>query len=66
MMSDQEHKQTSFLPLISDLDYGDFCYAVYAGATTPAKKIEAISSKWDSKIGDMNKKYKNFAASHSK
>lgn len=66
MMTEQEHKQTSFLPLISDLDYGDFCYAVYAGATTPAKKIEAISSKWDSKISDMNKKYKNFAASHSK
>lgn len=66
MMADQEHKQTSFLPMVSDLDYGDFCYAVYAGATTPAKKIEAISSKWDSKIGDMNKKYKNFAASHSK
>lgn len=66
MMREDEHKQTSYLPLISDLDYGDFCYAVYAGATTPAKKIEAISSSWDSKINDMNKKYANFAASHSK
>ena len=66
MMHEQEHIQTSYLPLINDLDYGDFCYAVYAGATTPAKKIEAISSKWDSKICDMNKKYANFAASHSK
>ncbi len=66
MMHEAEHIQTSYLPLISDLDYGDFCYAVYAGATTPAKKIEAISSKWDSKISDMNKKYANFAASHSK
>ena len=66
MMHEQEHIQTSYLPLINDLDYGDFCYAVYAGATTPAKKIEAISSKWDSKISDMNKKYANFAASHSK
>ncbi len=65
-MTEQEHKQTSYLPLISDLDYGDFCYAVYAGSTTPAKKIEAISSKWDSKISDMNKKYANFASSHSK
>lgn len=63
-MTESEHKQTSYLPLISDLDYGDFCYAVYAGATTPAKKIEAISSKWDSKISDMNKKYATFAASH--
>ncbi|MCR5796913.1 MAG: extracellular solute-binding protein [Eubacterium sp.] len=66
MMEEQEHKQTSYLPMISDLDYGDFCYSVYAGATTPAKKIESISSKWDSKINDMNKKYANFAASHSK
>lgn len=66
MMHEADHIQTSYLPLISDLDYGDFCYAVYAGATTPAKKIEAISSKWDSKISDMNKKYANFAASHSK
>lgn len=66
MMKEVEHKQTSFLPMISDLDYGDFCYSVYAGATTPAKQIEAISSKWDSKINDMNKKYANFAASHSK
>ena len=64
MMTESEHKQTSYLPLISDLDYGDFCYAVYAGATTPAKKIEAISSKWDSKISDMNKKYATFASSH--
>ncbi len=66
MMTEQEHKQTSYLPMINDLDYGDFCYAVYAGATTPAKKIEAISSSWNSKISDMNKKYKNFAAQHSK
>ena len=66
MMHEADHIQTSYLPLIRDLDYGDFCYAVYAGATTPAKKIEAISSKWDSKISDMNKKYANFAASHSK
>nr|MBP3598219.1 hypothetical protein [Eubacterium sp.] len=66
MMQEEAHKQTSYLPLISDLDYGDFCYSVYAGATTPAKKIEAISSQWDSKIADMNKKYKNFASAHTK
>lgn len=66
MMAEEEHKQTSYLPLIGELDYGDFCYSVYAGATTPAKKIEAISSSWDSIISDMNKKYANFAASHSK
>jgi len=66
MMTEVEHKQTSFLPMISDLDYGDFCYSVYAGAKKPQQQIEAISSKWDSKISDMNKKYANFAASHSK
>ena len=66
MMKEVEHKQTSFLPMISDLDYGDFCYSVYAGAKKPQQQIEAISSKWDSKISDMNKKYANFAASHSK
>ena len=49
--------------MISDIDYGDFCYAVYARATTPKKKIEEISSKWDAKIADMNKKYESFAAS---
>ncbi|MCR5797475.1 MAG: extracellular solute-binding protein [Eubacterium sp.] len=66
MMTEQEHKQTSYLPLINDLDYGDFCYSVYAGATKPKKKIEEISAQWDSKISDMNKKYANFAATHSK
>ena len=63
MMTEQEHKQTSFLPMIIDLDYGDFCYPVYAGATSPAKKIEEISATWNSKIDDMNKKYANLANS---
>lgn len=60
MMHEDEHKELSYLPMISDIDYGDFCYAVYAGSTTPAKKIEEIKSKWDAKISDMNNKYKNF------
>lgn len=66
MMTDTKHKQTSFVPMIIDLDYGDFCYSVYAGAKAPAKQIEEISAKWNSKISDMNKKYANFAASKSK
>lgn len=62
MMHDDEHKELSYLPMISDIDYGDFCYSVYAGATTPAKKIDEIKSKWDAKIKDMNVKYANFKA----
>lgn len=66
MMDDMKHKQTSYQPMIIDLDYGDFCYSVYAGATKPAKQIEEISSKWNKKIAEMNKKYANFVASKSK
>lgn len=66
MMHEEEHKMTSYLPMISDIDYGDFCYPVYAGASTPAKKIEELSSKWDSKINDVNGKYEKFASEHSK
>ena len=66
MMREPERKQTSYLPMLGELDYGDFCYSVYAGATTPAKQIEKVSSQWNKVIDDMNKKYENFAASHSK
>lgn len=65
-MLQQEHIQTSYLPMISDLDYGDFCYPVYAGATTPQKQIEKLNSKWDSKIKTVNEKYKKFADKNSK
>lgn len=66
MMHEEEHKQTSYLPMISDIDLGDFCYGVYAGAETPAKKIEALSSVWNSKINDVNASYEKFASEHSK
>lgn len=66
MMHEEEHKQTSYLPMISGVDYGDFCYSVYAGAETPAKKIESLTPKWDSKISDVNGKYEKFASEHSK
>lgn len=66
MMSEQEHKETSYLPMISDIDYGDFCYAVYAGAATPAKKIEELSSSWDTMIDQVNAKYEKFASDNSK
>ena len=66
MMHEEEHKQTSYVPMISDIELGDFCYGVYAGAETPAKKIEALSSKWNSKVDEVNTKYEKFASEHSK
>ncbi len=66
MMLQQEHKSTSYLPMISEIDYGDFCYSVYAMATTPAKKIEELSSKWGSQIDKVNKNYEKFAQEHTK
>lgn len=65
MMHQEEHKQTSYLPMIGDIDLGDFCYGVYAGAETPAKKIESLTSQWDANINDVNEKYEKFAAEHS-
>ncbi len=64
MMAEPEHIQTSYLPMISDIDYGDFCYGVYALAATPAKKIEELSTKWDSKIATVNENYEKFAQEH--
>lgn len=66
MMLDSEHKQTSYLPMVSEIDYGDFCYGVYALASTPAKKIEELSTKWDSKIEKVNQNYEKFAKEHTK
>lgn len=66
MMLEQEHKSTSYLPMVSEIDYGDFCYPVYALADTPAKKIEELSTKWGSKIDKVNKNYEKFASEHSK
>lgn len=66
MMLQQEHKSTSYLPMISEIDYGDFCYPVYAMATTPAKKIEELSAKWGSQIDKVNKNYDKFAQEHTK
>ena len=62
MMHDVNNQSISYQPMISDIDYGDFCYGVYARATTPKKKIEELSSKWDAKIADMNKKYASFTS----
>ena len=66
MMLQEEHKSTSYLPMISEIDYGDFCYPVYALATTPQKKIEELSTKWTSKIDKVNQEYEKFAKAHTK
>lgn len=66
MMLDKKHKQISYLPMIPEIDYGDFCYSVYAQATTPAKKIEELSKKWDDKIAKVNAKYERFEKEYKK
>lgn len=66
MMMDEKHKQISYLPLISGLEYGDFCSSVYERETTPAKKIEGLSAKWDEKIAAYNKKVEKFAGERKK
>lgn len=64
MMSDPDHKMTSYVPMVNGIETGDFCYGVYALAVTPAKKIEELSSKWDTKIAEANDAYEKFASSH--
>lgn len=66
MMRDEKYRQTSYLPMITNLDYGELCYGVYALAVKPAKKIEELSSKWDKKIEKVNQEYDTFAREHKK
>lgn len=62
MMLDEKRIQISYLPLMSKIDSGDFCYSVYAGGKTPAKKIEELSSKWDKELATLNKRIEEFKA----
>lgn len=62
MMLDEKHIQISHLPLMSEIDSGDFCYSVYAREKTPAKKIEELSSKWDETLATLNKRIEEFKA----
>ena len=62
MMLDEKHMQISYLPLMSGIDSGDFCYSVYAGEKTPSKKIEELSSKWDEELATLNKGVEEFKA----
>lgn len=64
MMNDQKHKTSSYVPMINGIETGDFCYGVYALAVTPAKKIEELSTKWDTKIAEANAAYEKFASTH--
>lgn len=62
MMLEDEHKQDSYVPMISEIETGDICYSVYARAVTPAQQIEKISSVWDKRIQDANDAYGKFAS----
>lgn len=62
MMLDEKHKQISYLPLISEIDCGDFCYSVYAREKTPSEKMEELSPRWDRKLETLNKEIENFKA----
>lgn len=64
MMSDPKHKMVSYVPMVSGIETGDFCYGVYALAVTPQKKIEELSTKWDTKITEANASYEKFASAH--
>lgn len=64
MMKEEEHKSVSYLPMIGKIDYGDFCYGVYAGSVTPAKQVDKIKSQWDSYIRDINNNYDKFKANN--
>ncbi len=66
MMKEKEHKQTSYLPMITNMDLGEYCYGVYALAETPSKKIEELSSKWEQKVKKVNEEYEKFAREHQK
>lgn len=61
MMLEDEHKQISYLPMISEIESGDYCYGVYARAVTPAQQVEKISSVWDKRIEEANEGYKKFS-----
>ena len=42
--------------MIPKTDYGDFSYAVYAGAKTPAEQLEEMTPQWDGYIKKANAK----------
>lgn len=65
-MKEEKHKMTSYLPMITNMKLGDYCYGVYALAETPAKKIEELSSKWEKQIDKVNLEYDKFAREHEK
>lgn len=64
MMKEDKRKQTSYLPMITNMDLGEYCYSVYALAESPAKKIEELSSKWDKKVEKVNAEYDKFSKKH--
>jgi len=55
LMREEEHRILDYQSMISDTDYGDFAYSVYARAVTPAEQLEKMTPDWDSKIEKANK-----------
>lgn len=66
MMKEEKRKQTSYLPMITNMELGDYCYGVYALAVSPSKKIEELSSKWEKQVEKVNAEYDKFAREHEK
>lgn len=65
MMKEEKRKQTSYLPMITNMELGDYCYGVYALAVSPSKKIEELSSKWEKQVEKVNAEYDKFAREHA-
>ena len=54
MMRDEKYRVYDYQPMIIDTDYGDFAYAVEAGAKTPAEQLEEMTPTWDARIKEAN------------
>lgn len=56
LMREDEHRILDYKSMIPKTDYGDFSYAVYAGAKTPAEQLEEMTPQWDGYIKKANAK----------
>jgi hypothetical protein len=54
MMRDDKYRILDYQSMITDTDYGDFTYSVYALAKTPSEQLEEMTPVWDKKIADAN------------
>ena len=54
LMREPEHRILDYQSMITDTDYGDFTYSVYALAATPSEQIEEMTPKWDARVKAAN------------